>query len=107
MGSVAYNHPIGKDYKWYISGIYCQLGDHISPLLREPGNSIDYFLRVGLAFWEGGHPADPHVGKKPAAESSRNKTRVDRCLDVPLGLLGSMVRKWVNNPNIYIYHIFK
>ena len=26
-----YNHPIGKDYKWYISGIYCQLGDDISP----------------------------------------------------------------------------
>ena len=22
MGSVAYNNPIGKDYKWYISGIF-------------------------------------------------------------------------------------
>ena len=22
MGSVIYNHPIGKDYKWYISGIF-------------------------------------------------------------------------------------
>ena len=21
--------PEGKDYKWYISGIYCQLGDYI------------------------------------------------------------------------------
>ena len=28
---VAYNHPISKDYKWYISGIYCQLGDYKSP----------------------------------------------------------------------------
>ena len=42
-----YNHPISKDYKWYISGIYCQLGDYMVPippikgLLREPGNSID------------------------------------------------------------------
>jgi len=28
VGSVAYNLPEGKDhYKWYISGIYCQLGD--------------------------------------------------------------------------------
>ena len=34
VGSVIYNHPIGKDYKWYISGIYCQLGDCISP--RDP-----------------------------------------------------------------------
>ena len=38
MGSVAYNPPDGKDYKWYISGI-CQLGDglcHRSHLLGEP-----------------------------------------------------------------------
>ena len=29
-----YNPPEGKDYKWYISGIYCQLGDglcHLPP----------------------------------------------------------------------------
>ena len=29
-------------YKWYISGIYCQLGDYMVPtyhLLREPGNT--------------------------------------------------------------------
>ena len=26
VGSVAYNPPEGKDYKWHISGIYCQLG---------------------------------------------------------------------------------
>ena len=31
VGSVAYNHPIGKCYKWYISGIYCQLGDYMVP----------------------------------------------------------------------------
>ena len=31
MGSVAYNPPEGKDYKWYISGIYCQLGDYMPP----------------------------------------------------------------------------
>ena len=36
-----YNPPEGKDYKWYISGIYCQLGDSITyHLLREPGSSI-------------------------------------------------------------------
>ena len=36
---VAYKPPEGKDYKWYISGIYCQLGDglcHRSHLLGEP-----------------------------------------------------------------------
>ena len=26
-----YNPPEGKDYKWYISGIYCQLGDYMLP----------------------------------------------------------------------------
>ena len=36
MGSVAYNHPIGKDYKWYISGIYCQLGDYIASWWFQP-----------------------------------------------------------------------
>ena len=29
--SVAYNPPEGKEYKWYTSGIYCQLGDYILP----------------------------------------------------------------------------
>ena len=32
--------PEGKDYKWYISGIYCQLGGllcHLPPFLRKPG----------------------------------------------------------------------
>jgi len=45
VGSVPYNHPIGKDYEWYISSIYCLLGDYIgtSHLLREPGNSIDKY----------------------------------------------------------------
>ena len=31
---LAYNHPIGNAQvvcSWYISGIYCQLGDYISP----------------------------------------------------------------------------
>ena len=46
MGSVAYITPEGKDYKWYISGIYCQLGDYMPPtstyhLLREPKTAID------------------------------------------------------------------
>ena len=36
----------GKDYKWYIRGIYCQLGDDILPytvypLLREPETTMD------------------------------------------------------------------
>ena len=38
------NHPIGKDYKWYISGIYCQLGTYISPIPPIKGtrfHSID------------------------------------------------------------------
>ena len=28
IGSI-FDPPEGKDYKWYISGIYCQLGDYI------------------------------------------------------------------------------
>ncbi len=31
VGSVAYNPQEGKDYKWYISGIYCHLGDYMLP----------------------------------------------------------------------------
>ena len=30
IGSIFYP-PEGKDYKWYISGIYCQLGDYMRP----------------------------------------------------------------------------
>ena len=26
-----FDPPEGKDYKWYISGIYCQLGDYMPP----------------------------------------------------------------------------
>ena len=42
-----YNHPIGKDYKWYISGIYCQLGDYMVPIPPIKGtrfHSIDLKL---------------------------------------------------------------
>ena len=35
-----YNHPIGKDYKWYILPIGGLYGTF--HLLREPGNSIDF-----------------------------------------------------------------
>ena len=52
-----YNHPIGKDYKWYISGIYFQLGDSryiviftyiimTYHLLREPETAIELRLVV-------------------------------------------------------------
>ena len=30
IGSI-FDPPEGKDYKWYISGIYCQLGDYMPP----------------------------------------------------------------------------
>ena len=34
---VAYNHPIGKDYKWlYVRGIYCQRGDYMLPTMLPP-----------------------------------------------------------------------
>ena len=41
IGSI-FHPPEGKDYKWYISGIYCQLGDYMLPthLLREPETTI-------------------------------------------------------------------
>ena len=45
MGSVAYTHLIGKDYKWYnISGIFlAKLGDYISPIppIRGTRTTID------------------------------------------------------------------
>ena len=31
IGSI-WGPPEGKDYKWYISGIYCQLGDYMLPI---------------------------------------------------------------------------
>ena len=42
IGSI-FHPPEGKDYKRYISGIYCQLGDYILPttLLQEPEKSIE------------------------------------------------------------------
>ena len=30
LGSI-WGHPEGKEYKWYISSIYCQLGDYMLP----------------------------------------------------------------------------
>ena len=30
IGSI-FHPPEGKDYKWYISGIYCQLGGYMPP----------------------------------------------------------------------------
>ena len=30
IGSI-FHPPEGKDYKWYISGMYCQLGDYMPP----------------------------------------------------------------------------
>ena len=30
LGSI-FDPPEGKDYKWYVSGIYCQLGDYMAP----------------------------------------------------------------------------
>ena len=45
-GYVAY-HPIGKEYKWYISGLYCQLGDYIYHLPPIKGTRNSYwFFRV-------------------------------------------------------------
>ena len=42
IGSI-FDPPEGKDYKWYISGIYCQLGDYMLPttFLGEPETTID------------------------------------------------------------------
>ena len=47
-----YTPPEGKDYTWYISGIYCQLGDCILPnyhLLQEPQKSIEKKLPTKFA----------------------------------------------------------
>ena len=39
IGSI-WGPPEGKDYKWYISGIYCQLGNQKQPLiLYIPGGA--------------------------------------------------------------------
>ena len=51
---VAYIPPEGKEYKWYMSGIYIiytanwGILCYRSHLLREPGNSIDHsFIKEG------------------------------------------------------------
>ena len=57
VGSVAYNHSIGKDYKWYISGIYCQLGDSYEPTsLVECDTGFDNFSSCVLEEFFGALP---------------------------------------------------
>ena len=55
MGSVAYNPPEGKDYKWYISGIYLPIGGLYATyhLLREPETTIEYthYGSMGLVYF--------------------------------------------------------
>ena len=43
IGSI-FHPPKGKDYKWYISGIYCQLGDYMLPttLYKNLKNLLNY-----------------------------------------------------------------
>ena len=38
-----YNPPIGKDYKWYMSGIYCQLGDYTSRIPSIKGTRNNHW----------------------------------------------------------------
>ena len=40
-----YNHPEGNRYKWYISGIYCQLGDYISPTTYQGNQETPLIYR--------------------------------------------------------------
>ena len=43
VGSI-FHHPIGKDYKWHISGFcYCQLGDYMLPLPLIKGTRNSYW----------------------------------------------------------------
>ena len=44
-GRLAYNH-----YKWYISGIYCQLGDYISPIPPIKGTRKQLLSICGINF---------------------------------------------------------
>ena len=49
---MTYNHPIGKDYKWYISGIFpANWGIiwYLPPIKGTIGNSIDQVGRLGGA----------------------------------------------------------
>ena len=51
----------GKDYKWYISGIYCQLGDYILPttLYRNLKNPLIVLMEeIRLTTWDVWNPVN-------------------------------------------------
>ena len=61
MGSVPYNHPIGKDYKWYFS---CQLEDYIiSPIPPIGGNQ-----ETAIEHRNGGYPRPSNTVLGPKSE---------------------------------------
>ena len=52
VGKICQDIPsCGKDYKWYISGIYCQLGDYISPIPPKKGNQKQLLIMAVATGW--------------------------------------------------------
>ena len=45
IGSI-FHPPEGKDYKWYISGIYCQLGDYMLPIPPFRGTRNNHWSNI-------------------------------------------------------------
>ena len=74
-GGRDYITPQKAIYKWYISGIYCQLGDYMPPttfcLLGEPETTIDYDITMYL---------DPD--KQQKSTESCNKPKRIRNIDI-------------------------
>ena len=62
-------------YKWYISGIYCQLGDYISPIppIKGTRNSIDYgrYRIESASHGELSSPPDPSRPMVPWKHSTQ------------------------------------
>ena len=54
MGTLLGVHPIVPWYKWYVSGLYCQLGDYILPttLYRNLKNPLIFLGQFGSVVFE-------------------------------------------------------
>ena len=104
MGLVAYNHPIGKDYKIYKWYIYCQLGDYIyiyispiPPILGNQETTIDQLVE-DLGLFEASQETPP-LRLAPSSAGSTVTVRIDvlKELEVVARLVRSEVpfrRSW-------------
>ena len=66
IGSI-FDPPKGKDYKWYTSGIYCQLGDYMPPstFYRNQKQPLKYIDPDPLYTYLEDHPTGDRLSDVP------------------------------------------